>query len=53
MHVCVFQYMEVETLAEAREDLLQLIDDYKGLGLPQPRIPGGLPARRIELSPLF
>jgi hypothetical protein len=45
--------MEVEALAEAREDLLTLIDDYRGLGLPQPRIPGGLPPRHFQLSPLF
>jgi hypothetical protein len=47
------QYMDVENLADAQEDLLQLIEDYKGLDLPQPCIPGGLAPRRIQLSPLF
>lgn len=37
----------------AYEDLLQLVDDYRGLEGPCPRIPGGQPPLAVPASGLF
>jgi hypothetical protein len=47
------QYMDPLRFDEAYEDLLRLVDDYRGLDAPQPRIPGGAPALALPVSGLF
>ena len=47
------QFVDVDAFESAREDLAQLIDDYRGLDQPQPRIPGGLEAMPLRSPPLF
>jgi len=51
------QYMDPLRFDEAYEDLLRLVDDYRGLdrGLDgaRPRIPGGAPALALPVSGLF
>lgn len=52
------EYMDIEAFEEAREDIVQLIEDYRGLERPNPCIP--IPAAASEgqtfpfrMSPLF
>lgn len=47
------QYMDTHCFDEAYEDLLQLVDDYRGLDGAHPRIPGGAPALSLPASGLF
>ena len=52
------QYMDVEAFEEAREDIVQLIEDYRGLERPTSSIPVPAGASEgqtfpLQISPLF
>jgi hypothetical protein len=47
------QYMDTLCFDEAYEDLLRLVDDYRGLEGARPRIPGGVPALSLPVGDLF